>query len=50
MDISRFIFSTLALGRAIVLSMAVALETKTNFGPSLSVIILVWVSFVLALS
>lgn len=45
MDISRFIITALALERASVLSTAGALETKTNSGPSLSVIILVWVSF-----
>jgi len=45
MDISRFIITTLALELASVLSMAVVLETKTNSGSSLSVIILVWVSF-----
>ena len=45
MDISRFIITALALERASVLSTADALETKTNSGPSLSVIILVWVGF-----
>ena len=45
MDISRFIITALALERASVLFMADALETKTNSGPSLTVIILVWVSF-----
>lgn len=45
MDISRFIITALALERASVLSTADALETETNSGPSLSVIILVWVGF-----
>lgn len=45
MDISRFIITALALERASVLSTEDALETKTNSGPSLSVIILVWVGF-----
>lgn len=47
MVIFQYIITMLALEIASVLSMVVALETKTNSGPCLSVIARVWVSFFL---